>query len=220
MIVSDPRVHFSVYIYPFIVAFLVLQFSSPVAQLNDAKVAHGFFMRRCLPRISLAASVSADCTAVLIDSKSVFPLPSKVGGRHFPATFVCGLFQVFWIIFHYIVIQIDDPFQAQSEGHHQKVMVTPNFPWKAPCTVDVHTRTEAFPQHDVGRMNLVVNFSFWTMFHLLAVLWWPKVFVKNKSLSLATSSSGNALSFVCALQYGSHVPCLSLTNCNPCCVSD
>ena len=53
-------------------------------------------------------------------------------------------------------------FQAQSKGHHQKIMVTSYIcSWKAPCTIDVYTGAETFLDHDV--INLIVCFPIGTM---------------------------------------------------------
>ena len=64
--VSYLSVHPFVYVSPFSVTFLFLRFSCRTHISMMYEVTHGFFMRRCLPRISLAVSVTAVFIAVII----------------------------------------------------------------------------------------------------------------------------------------------------------
>ena len=97
--VSDRSVHLFVSFSPFSVTHLFLQFSSLVAQIEDVSVTHCFFMRRCLPRISLVVSVTAMFIAVIIVSISLFSFSSRMSGANFPPIFAwkdfatkCSLF--------------------------------------------------------------------------------------------------------------------------------
>ena len=50
-----------------------------------SEVTHGFFIRRCLPRILLAVSVTAMFIAVTILSMSLFSFSSRMSGANFQA---------------------------------------------------------------------------------------------------------------------------------------
>ena len=52
-----------------------------------SEVTQGFFVRRCLPRISLAASVTAMFIAVIIGSMSLFSFSSRMSGANFSPIF-------------------------------------------------------------------------------------------------------------------------------------
>ena len=70
--VSYLSVHPFVYFSLFSVTFLFLRFSCRTHISKMYEVTHGFFMRRCLPRISLAVSVTAVFIAVITVSMSLF----------------------------------------------------------------------------------------------------------------------------------------------------
>ena len=57
-----------------------------------SEVTHGFFIRRCLPRISLAVSVTAMFIAVTILSMSLFSFSSRMSGANFPPIFAWKAF--------------------------------------------------------------------------------------------------------------------------------
>ena len=57
-----------------------------------SEITHGFFMRQCLPRISLAVSVTAMFIAVIIVSVSLFSFSSRMSGANFPPIFAWKAF--------------------------------------------------------------------------------------------------------------------------------
>ena len=63
---------------------------------------HGFFMRRCLPRISLVVSVTAMFIAVIIMSMSLSSFSSKMSGANFPPIFAWKAFATVRRIFRFL----------------------------------------------------------------------------------------------------------------------
>ena len=60
-------------------------FSPYVVQIKNFCSNPGFFFfRRCLPRISLAVSITAVLKVVIIEYRSVYPLSMMVRGANFP----------------------------------------------------------------------------------------------------------------------------------------
>ena len=104
--------------------FFFFQFSPFVAQIKNAAVTQGFFFWRCLPRMSLAVSVTAVLKVVIIESMSLSSLFMMVRGANFPPIITwkvsntlgsfsfsrSNLSLVFWLA---------DSFQTKVEGHHR-----------------------------------------------------------------------------------------------------
>ena len=57
-----------------------------------SEVTHGFVMRRCLPRISLAVCVTVVCIAVIIVSTLLFSFSIRMSGTNFPSVFAWKAF--------------------------------------------------------------------------------------------------------------------------------
>ena len=109
-------------------------------------VTQGFLFSQCLPRISLAVSVTAVLKIVITESKSFFliihdgercklPAHHSLEGFHH-----IRIFQLFEVRLESCVFWLADSSQAKVEGHHQQVVVTSNVcSWKTSCSGDVHS---------------------------------------------------------------------------------
>ena len=81
----DIIVHFLVFLKSFMFKSFLSQFSPFVAQINNhCSDPVFFFFWRCLPRISLAVSITAVLKAVIIESRSVASLSTIVRGANLP----------------------------------------------------------------------------------------------------------------------------------------
>ena len=112
----------------------------------------GVFFWRCLPRISLAVSVTAVLKVVIIESRSVSSLSTMMRGEKLPIYHSLegfqhiGIIQLFEVKLESCVFWLADSFQAKVEGLHQQVVVTCNVcSWKTPCPGNVHSWSEALP---------------------------------------------------------------------------
>ena len=86
-------VHFFVFLRSIRFNFFLSQFSPLVAQIKTLCSDPGFFFWRCLPRISLAVSVTAVLTVVITESMSVSSLLMVVRGANLPP--ITAFFYIF-----------------------------------------------------------------------------------------------------------------------------
>ena len=77
---------------PSVSPFFFFSYSLLSHRSRMSEVTHGFFMRRCFPKISLAVSVTAMFITVIIVSMSLFSFPSRMSGAHFPHIFAWKAF--------------------------------------------------------------------------------------------------------------------------------
>ena len=126
---------------------------------------HGFFVRRCFPRISLAVSVNI-LLKVLVSKFTSVSLSSYWKGCKFP-TYHCFECFCYIRILKFLDVKFDscwfvDHLQANVEGCHHQVMITSDIcSWKASCPGNVHSCVKALFHQDV--VDLIVMFSIWAV---------------------------------------------------------
>ena len=148
----------------FLFSYLLLSHRSRMSE-----VTHGFFMRRCLPRISLAVSVTATfITVIIIVSMSLFSFSSRMSGTNFPHIFAWKAFATvgsFSFSRSYCILVLVGFMILFRRS--RKVIIRSSFitscicSWEAPSTVDVYTGAETFLDLDV--INLIMCFPIETM---------------------------------------------------------
>ena len=114
---------------------LLLLHLSRISAVNQ-----GYFFWRCLPRISLAVSVTTVLKVVIIESMSVSSLFMMVRGANFPPIIAwkvsktLGSFSFSRSNLNLVCFGFANYFQTKVEGHHQQVVVTSNVcSWKTSC---------------------------------------------------------------------------------------
>ena len=116
-----------------------------VAQ-RQLSVTQGFFAGRYLPRMLLAVSATAVLKLLIKASISVSRLSRTRRDRQ---TFLLSLLEKFYDVRVLKFLKTEPepyfalvfyPLEAESEGHHYKLMVTSDIgSWKAPGLCDIHT---------------------------------------------------------------------------------
>ena len=117
-------------------------------RLRISSVTQGFFFWRCLPRISLAVSVTAVLKMVITESMSASSLFIMVRGAKLPAYQSLESFRHIKI-FHLFEVKLESCvflscWFFSDERHHQQVVVTSNVcVWKTSCSGNVHSWSKA-----------------------------------------------------------------------------
>ena len=169
----DVVVHFLVFLRSFRLKAFLSQFSPFVAQINNVCSGKVFFFWRCLPKISMAVSVTAVLKVVIIESMSVSSLLMMVRGANLPpiiawklsntlGSFSFSRSNLSLVCFGLLIFVFCFFGQAKVEGHHQQVVITSIVcSWKTSCSGNVHSWSEGLPHKNV--INLVVVLSIWAM---------------------------------------------------------
>ena len=122
----DVVFHFLAFLRSFRFESFLSQFSSFVAQIKNFCSYPRYFLLTMLPRISLAASVTAVLKVMIIESMSESSLFMMLRGANFPPIDSLegfqriGISQLFEVKLQSCVFWLADPFQTKVEGLHQQ----------------------------------------------------------------------------------------------------